>query len=136
MAQRENYTRDVIAQILEIDLYEGYAMKRQCVTLVEKAMNDELFEDECDFVAEGLAKLVQVKIYFDECIAKANEFITVVSALDGAEDLPTALRAALIAYDGVDSGVEGVAMSVAQFNNALSAYNGSVERINAINSSL
>ena len=93
-------------------------------------------DDECDFVAEGLAKLEQVKIYFRDCIAKANEFITAVSALEGAEDLPTALLNALIAFDGVDSGVEGVGMSVQEFNNALKAYNSSVERINAINSAL
>lgn len=136
ITQRENYTRSVINQILEIDLYEGYAMKRQCVTSVERAMNDEQYEDECDFVAEGLAKLEQVKIYFRDCIAKANEFITAVSALEGAEDLPTALLNALIAFDGVDSGVEGVGMSVQEFNNALKAYNSSVERINAINSAL
>ena len=136
LGERERHTKTVIDQILQVDMYPGYAMKQQCISEAKRGMQNELYEDECEFVAEGMAKLAEVEAYFADCIEKANAFILAVSLIQNAEDLPAALKNAAVAFKQIDTGVEGVGAAVAEYNNVLKNYNNTVKRVNAVNASL
>lgn len=136
--EREGHTRAVLDAIDELEHYQSYKDKKHCVSQIEAAMADELFESECRGVAEGLAKLEQTYSYFRECIRRANVFITAVSVIDDvdAADRPAAMLQALHLLADTDVTADGASAALDALENNLERYNEAVMQINGANSLL